>query len=69
MTHASFYLQQSIFEQDIIYQNEAFNNKNRIISDCGFKKENEYISELELMCKPTLLEFYDCILWISVSII
>ncbi|RGB22744.1 hypothetical protein C1646_775608 [Rhizophagus diaphanus] len=52
MTHALFYLQQSIFEQDIIYRNEVFDNKNIIINDCGFKKESEYISELKLMCKP-----------------
>src|SRR5215469_7588417 len=52
MTHAPFYLQQSIFEKDIIYRNNAFDNENRIISDCNFKKESEYISELKLMCKP-----------------
>ncbi|CAB4484839.1 unnamed protein product [Rhizophagus irregularis] len=52
MTHALFYLQQSIFEQDIIYRNEVFDNENIIINDCGFKKESEYISELKLMCKP-----------------
>ena len=54
MAHAPFYLQQSIFEQDIIYRNEAFDNEDSIMisnSNC-FKKESEYISELRLMCKP-----------------
>ena len=56
MTYAQFYLQQQIFEQDIIYQNEVFNNnRNRIISnDYNFKKENKYILKLKLMCKPHL---------------
>jgi len=52
MTYAQFYLQQQIFEQDIIYRDEAFDNENKVIGDHGFKKENEYISELRLMCKP-----------------
>ncbi|CAB4412329.1 unnamed protein product [Rhizophagus irregularis] len=53
MTYAQFYLQQKIFEQDIIYREKAFDNKNGFRSnDYGFKKENEYILELKLMCKP-----------------
>ncbi|EXX69086.1 uncharacterized protein OCT59_004738 [Rhizophagus irregularis] len=54
MIHSQFYLQQKIFEQDIIYREEALNSGNsRIINNnYGFKKESEYISELKLMCKP-----------------
>ena len=53
MSHAEFYLQQPIFEQDIIYRNEAFDDNSRVKSnDYGFRKENEYILELKLMCLP-----------------
>src|SRR3989337_1091300 len=36
----------------IIFGNEACDNGNKVIGDQGFKKENEYIAELRLMCKP-----------------
>ena len=53
MTYAQFYLKKPVFEQDFLYRNEAFdNNRNRVMGDHGFEKENEYISELRLMCKP-----------------
>ncbi|CAB4443712.1 unnamed protein product [Rhizophagus irregularis] len=53
MIHSQFYLQQKIFEQHIIYWEEALNNGNiKIINNnYNFKKESKYISELKLMYK------------------
>jgi hypothetical protein len=65
MEHSQFYLQQKIFEQDIIYQEEALDHGNKAISNSSnhsFKKESEYILELKLMCKPhswnSMVAFY-----------
>ncbi|RGB22527.1 hypothetical protein C1646_54051 [Rhizophagus diaphanus] len=54
MSYTPFYLQQQIFEQDIIFREETLNdNRNGTMNNnCVFKKENEYISEIKLMCKP-----------------
>ena len=46
MVHAQFYLQQKIFEQEIIYRDEALDyldSGNRTTSNHNFKKEREYI--------------------------
>jgi hypothetical protein len=52
MTNANHYLQQPVFEQDIFYRDEALNVDNMEKQNNSFKKANEYISELRLICKP-----------------
>jgi len=50
MANADYYLQQKIFEQDILYRDEALiTNMEKVDT---FKKSQEYIAELRLMCKP-----------------
>ncbi|GET65631.1 hypothetical protein GLOIN_2v1835524 [Rhizophagus irregularis DAOM 181602=DAOM 197198] len=50
MANADYYLQQKIFEQDVLYRDEALNTNMEKVD--MFKKTQEYIAELKLMCKP-----------------
>ncbi|PKK60228.1 hypothetical protein RhiirC2_793638 [Rhizophagus irregularis] len=50
MANADYYLQQKIFEQDVLYRDEALNTNMEKVDI--FKKTQEYIAELKLMCKP-----------------